>query len=61
MFTHTLLFFILITLSGLWLYKWRSQTWLLVLSFGVFTHLLLDQMWSSPSTLPIGLAIILKH
>lgn len=50
-YCHTLLFFILITLAGLVLYRYRRQTWLLVLSFGTFTHLLCDQMWLTPQTL----------
>jgi len=50
-FCHTLLFLIIITLAGLYLYRWRSRTWLLVLSFGTFMHLILDEMWRSPPTL----------
>ena len=50
-FCHTLLFLILITLGGLYLYRSRNKIWLLVLSFGTFTHLILDRMWLSPRTL----------
>jgi len=50
-FCHTLLFLILITLAGLYLRHSRSKTWLLVLSFGTFAHLILDQMWLIPRTL----------
>lgn len=50
-YCHTLLFLILITLVGLFLYRYCSKTWFLVLSFGTFTHLLLDQMWLTPRTL----------
>lgn len=50
-FCHTLLFLILITLGGLYLYWSRSKTGLLVLSFSTFTHLVLDRMWLSPRTL----------
>ena len=50
-FCHTLLFFILITLGGLYLYRSRNKTWLLALSFGTFMHLILDRMWLSPRTL----------
>jgi inner membrane protein len=50
-FCHTLLFLILITLGGLYLYRSRNKTWLLVLSFGTFTHLILDRMWLTPRTL----------
>jgi len=49
-FCHTLLFLIAITLGGLYLYWSRGKTWLLVLSFGTFTHLILDQMWLTPQT-----------
>ena len=50
-FCHTLLFLIIITLAGLHLYRYRSRIWLLVFSFGTFTHLVCDQMWRSPRTL----------
>lgn len=48
---HTLLFLILITLAGLYRYKSRRRTSLLAVSFGTFTHLILDQMWRAPRTL----------
>jgi len=50
-FCHTLLFLILITVPALLLYRGRSRTWLLALSFGTFTHLILDQMWLNVKTL----------
>ena len=50
-FCHTLLFLIIITMAGLYLYRYRSRIWLLVLSFGTFMHLVYDQMWRSPRTL----------
>jgi hypothetical protein len=50
-FCHTLLFLIVITCAGFCLYGWHRRTWLLVLSFGTFTHLVLDQMWLEPRTL----------
>ena len=50
-FCHTLLFLILITLAGLYLYRSCGKAWLLVLSFGTFTHLILDQMWLEPRTI----------
>lgn len=50
-FGHTLLFLILLTAGGLILYRTRSKTWLLVLAFGTFTHLILDGMWMSIHTL----------
>lgn len=50
-FCHTLLFLIIITLAGFYLYRSRHKTWLLVLSFGTFTHLIFDQMWRTPRIL----------
>ena len=48
---HTLFFLILITLAGLFLYRRGKKTWLLVVSFCVLAHLILDQMWKTPETL----------
>ena len=50
-FSHTLLFLVVITATGFYLYKRYNETRLLVLSFGTFMHLLLDQMWLSSRTL----------
>jgi len=50
-FCHTLLFLIIISLAGLYLYRSRGKLWLLILSFGTFIHLILDQMWLDPETL----------
>lgn len=50
-FCHTLLFLCLISLTGLYMLRRRGNTALLVLSFGTFTHLILDQMWLQPKTL----------
>jgi inner membrane protein len=50
-FCHTLLFLIVLTLSGLYCYLSRRRTGLLALSFGTFAHLVFDQMWLSPRTL----------
>ncbi len=51
LFSHTLLFPIIITLVGLYLYRRRAKLWLLVLAFGTFIHIVLDQMWQTPQTL----------
>ncbi len=48
---HTLFFLIILSLAGIHLYRRRRKNWLLVLSFGTFTHLIFDQMWLSPHTL----------
>jgi len=50
-YSHTLLFLFLVTLSGWFIYQRRHQIWLLTLAFGTFTHLILDRMWESPQTL----------
>lgn len=50
-FSHSLLFLAIISFIGFYLYIHRRKTWLLVLSFGTFMHLVLDQMWSIPHTL----------
>ena len=50
-FSHTLLFLILITLWGLFFYRHYGRTWFLSLSFGTFMHLVLDQLWRMPRTL----------
>lgn len=50
-FCHTLLFLGLLSLAGIYFYRRGGKTWLLALSFGTFTHLILDQMWRSPRTL----------
>lgn len=48
---HTLFFLIILSLAGIYLYRRKRKNWLLVLSFGTFTHLIFDQMWLSPHTL----------
>jgi len=50
-FCHTLLFLILVTVAGIYLYRRHSKTWLLAFSFGTLTHLIFDQMWLTPRTL----------
>ena len=50
-FSHTLLFLILIALFGLFYYRHYGKIWPLFLSFGTFMHLILDQMWRIPKTL----------
>lgn len=50
-FCHTLAFLLLITLTGFYLYRSHGKTWLLVLAFGTFTHLICDRMWLAPQTL----------
>ncbi len=50
-FAHSLLFLLILTIAGLILYKTRRQAWLLSLTAGVATHLLLDEIWQLPTTL----------
>jgi membrane-bound metal-dependent hydrolase YbcI (DUF457 family) len=49
--THTLLVFLIVLAFALYLWKYRRQTWLLAIAFGMFTHLIFDRMWSTPRTL----------
>jgi inner membrane protein len=50
-FAHTLLFLVLVTAAGWFLYRRRRQRWLLTLAAGVFTHLAFDEMWQVPATI----------
>ena len=50
-FSHTLLFLIVLTGIGFYLYKRHRQVWMLTLAAGTFFHLILDGMWASPATL----------
>ena len=50
-FAHTLVFLVVLTLIGLYMYKKRGSLAGLALSFGVLTHLVLDAMWQLPHTL----------
>jgi inner membrane protein len=50
-FSHTLLFFLVILLFGLSLGFVRNRWYLLAVSFGVLMHLILDAMWQTPQTL----------
>ena len=50
-FCHTLLFLVVVTIAGIYLYRRYSKTWLIAFSFGTLTHLILDQMWRTPQTL----------
>jgi len=50
-FSHTLLFLLILLFGGLFLYFIKKRNWLLLISYGVFTHLLFDAMWQTPKTL----------
>ncbi len=49
-FTHTLVFLVLVTVIGIYIYKSQRSLWMLTLATGVFTHLALDEMWQVPQT-----------
>lgn len=49
--THTLLIFLVVLCIGIFLYINNKKTWLLPIVIGMFTHLILDSMWSTPKTL----------
>jgi inner membrane protein len=50
-FSHTLLFLIIISAVGYYLLKRYRQSWMLALAAGTFAHLILDEMWQVPVTL----------
>jgi inner membrane protein len=50
-FSHSLLFLVLISAAGFYLYKRHRQVWMLPLAIGTFTHLVFDEMWNAPATL----------
>lgn len=50
-FAHTLLFLIVISVIGFFIYKRQRHTWMLALAAGTLTHLILDEMWLTPVTL----------
>lgn len=50
-YAHTLLFLVIITAVGFYLYRSYRQVWLITLAFGTFIHLVLDEMWLTPRTL----------
>ncbi|MFC1907402.1 metal-dependent hydrolase, partial [Chloroflexota bacterium] len=49
--SHTLLFLLIITLIGIYLYRVRRRNWLIVISAGTLAHLVFDEMWRTPETL----------
>lgn len=51
MIAHTLLFCILLFAAGLYIYRGRQHTGMLVISAASFLHLLEDSLWNTPETL----------
>ncbi len=49
-YAHTLLFNLVLLISGLLLMRYR-KSWLLIISLSGFMHLILDQIWNNPVTL----------
>jgi inner membrane protein len=49
-YAHTLLFLVLISAAGYFLYRRQKRRWLLTLAAGVLTHLAMDEMWQAPRT-----------
>jgi inner membrane protein len=49
--THTLLVLLILSAIGLYIYLARRGSWLLALSIGIFSHLVLDFMWTEPQIL----------
>jgi hypothetical protein len=50
-YAHTLLFAMSLTVAAIYLYLRHRKRYLLYVSFGTVTHLILDQMWLNPRTL----------
>lgn len=48
---HTLLFFLLLLIPGLWLFSKKNKSWLITLAFADLSHLILDEIWNAPFTL----------
>jgi len=49
-YAHTLLFNLILLISGLFLIRYR-KSWLLILSLSSFMHLILDRIWDYPVVL----------
>jgi inner membrane protein len=50
-FSHTLLFLILVSAVGVFLWKRYHRVWMLSLAAGTLMHLVLDESWLAPGTL----------
>jgi inner membrane protein len=50
-FSHTLIFLLLLCLAGFLVYRFYKKSWFIFLAYGVFVHFLLDAMWLTPCTL----------
>ena len=50
-FSHTLLFTVLLSLSGIYFYRRYHKNWLAAFAVGSLIHLILDRVWQTPRTL----------
>jgi membrane-bound metal-dependent hydrolase YbcI (DUF457 family) len=50
-FSHSLVFLMLVTLCGIFIYSRYRSTFFLAIAFGVLMHLVLDSMWLDPHAL----------
>jgi inner membrane protein len=50
-FSHGILFFVVLAVPAAIMYWKRKSIWLAILAFGSLMHIVLDEMWRTPSTL----------
>ena len=50
-YAHTLALTVLVFIAAMIMYLRQRKTWLIAISGGMFTHLILDSMWLNPKTL----------
>ena len=50
-FSHTILFLVVVSAVGYYLFRRYRQDWMISLAAGTLMHLVLDQMWHTPATL----------
>jgi len=50
-YAHTLLFLVVLSIVGFYIYRSRHHVWLVTLSFGSLLHIIEDEMWIMPKTL----------
>jgi inner membrane protein len=48
--THTLLVFLVVLVTAFYIYLNHRRTWLLAIAIGMFSHLVLDSIWSGTHT-----------
>ena len=50
-FSHTILFLVVVSAIGYYVFKRHRNVWMLSLAAGTLMHLVLDEMWNTPATL----------